>query len=232
MDSGIQVSRETVWVVIAAWNEGSVIADVVRGVLAQGVQLVVVDDGSRDETASVVLEAGACLVKHPINLGQGAALQTGIEFALSRGASFVVTFDADGQHDPTEILPMVDFLHQEGADICLGSRFLGTAKNISRLRVLTLKAAICFTWLTSGVTLTDAHNGFRAMTRSCAQRLCIKQNRMAHASEVISRIAEERWSYREFPVTIVYSDYSVHKGQRLSGSLKILFELVLRKISK
>ncbi|WP_353191904.1 glycosyltransferase family 2 protein [Pandoraea pnomenusa] len=217
---------------IAAFNEGTMIGDVVRSVKVLGYPVVVVDDGSRDSTADVALHAGAHVVVHPINLGQGAALQTGIQYAVHNDARIVVTFDADGQHAADEIERMTDALSSHNVDFALGSRFIGQAVGIPKLRVLTLKAAALFTWITTGVRLTDAHNGFRAMTRDAATRLEIYQNRMAHASEIVSYIAKHKMRVVEVPVTITYTDYSLRKGQKLSNSVRILIDLFLGRISR
>jgi glycosyltransferase involved in cell wall biosynthesis len=210
----LTVSPPNIWVVIAAWNEAAVIADVVAAVRAKSFTVVVVDDGSEDKTSDEASRAGAYVLRHPVNLGQGAALQTGVKYAVTQGAEYVITFDADGQHSEDEIQMMVETLREKKADIALGSRFIGKTVGIPKLRVLTLKAAVYFTFLTTGLKLTDAHNGFRALTRECAMRLKIHQNRMAHASEIVAFIAWNKFSYVEVPVTITYSEYSLKKGQK------------------
>ena len=149
---------EKLWFVIAAFNEGPMIAEVVRGVSPHA-HVVVVDDGSADDTGDQALAGGACVATHLVNRGQGAALQTGIDFALAQGAGHVVTFDADGQHDVDEALEMVARCRAEGLDAVLGSRFLGATVNMPFSRRLVIKAAVVFTRLTTGLNLTDAHNG-------------------------------------------------------------------------
>src|SRR5690348_6619366 len=176
------------WVVIPAFNEGPVIGKVVMAVRALCHNVVVVDDCSGDGTGAQALEAGATVLRHPINLGQGAALQTGIRYALLRGAGYIVTFDADGQHRPEDIRVLLDTQVKTGADVVLGSRFLGHAENIPRLRRMLLQVAVIYTRITSGVKLTDAHNGLRLLTRRAAERIRISQDRMAHASEMIDQI--------------------------------------------
>ena len=145
---------DTLWFVIAAYNEGPMIAEVVRGVTPHA-RVVVVDDGSADDTGDQALAGGACVATHLVNRGQGAALQTGIDFALAQGATHVVTFDADGQHDVAEALEMVARCRAEDLDAVLGSRFLGTTVNMPALRRLVIKAAVVFTRLTTGLKLTD-----------------------------------------------------------------------------
>src|SRR5687768_8104169 len=178
-----------VWVVIAAYNEASVIASVVTDVRRAGYRTVVVDDGSSDGTGAAALEAGAVVVRHPINLGQGAGLQTGISFALAEGADLIVTFDADGQHRAAEIAVLLDAMLRNGADFALGSRFLGRTLHQPLSRRILLLAATSFTRLTTGLQVTDTHNGLRAMTRRGAGHINLHQNRMAHASEILHQIA-------------------------------------------
>ncbi len=220
------------FVVIPAWNEEAVIADVVRSVLSICPQVVVVDDGSVDQTGERALLAGAHVLRHPFNLGQGAALQTGIDYALRNHAAHIVTFDADGQHDVDDILVMRAAMDKTGVDIVLGSRFLGQANKLPRLRKWVLKAAIVFTNLSSGLRLTDTHNGLRLLSRGAAQRLRLRQNRMAHASEILDQIAELQISLVEVPVNLSYTAYSTAKGQKTSGLLAILSDLFFGRISR
>jgi glycosyltransferase involved in cell wall biosynthesis len=217
-------------VVIAAYNEGQVIADVIAGLRQTPHRIVVVDDRSADATADRAQMAGATVVRHPINLGQGAALQTGIEFALANGAEFIVTFDADGQHRTTDIAVMLEALRNNRADFALGSRFLGTELHVPALRRLVLRAATWFTRITTGLRVSDAHNGLRAMTRRGAGVIRLRQNRMAHASEILDQIAASGLNYVEVPVTIEYSRYSMAKGQRSSELVTILLDLFARRL--
>lgn len=222
----------SVWVVITAFNEESVISDVVAGLQAAAYNVVVVDDASTDKTARRAQAAGARVLQHPINLGQGAALQTGITFALRAGADFIVTFDGDGQHRPDDVPALIDALVNHRADFALGSRFLGSTLNIPPFRRFLLRAATWFTRLTTGLKLTDAHNGLRAMTRRGAAAIKLRQNRMAHASEILAQIARSGLGYVEVPVTIVYTSYSLQKGQRASNSVSILVDLLARRLHR
>lgn len=225
-------SAPAVLVVIAAYNEASVIAGVVAGVVQAGWRVVVVDDGSADGTGALARAAGATVVTHPINLGQGAALQTGFDWALARGAETVVTFDADGQHRPSDIARLVEALHQDGADYALGSRFLGATVDLPPTRRLLLFAATAFTRLTTGLAVTDTHNGLRAMTRRGMSLLRLRQNRMAHASEILHQIALSGLPWIETPVTIEYSAYSLAKGQRVGDAFAILIDLFARRMHR
>lgn len=159
-------------------------------------------------------------------MANSAGQRKTITFALQEGAAHIVTFDADLQHRSEEIPVLLNALTQSGADFALGSRFLGNATNLDLSRKLLLKVAILFTRFTTGLKITDTHNGLRAMTRRGASRLNIHQNRMAHASEILQQIAKSRLPYVEVPVTVDYTSYSKAKGQRLSNSLSILLELL------
>ena len=223
-------AKDQTCVVIAAFNEASMIARVVAEVRHVGHRVIVVDDGSKDRTAQVAKAAGATVIQHPFNLGQGAALQSGIELALAIGAEVIVTFDADGQHDAADISRLASALAEENADFVLGSRFLEASSNIPRLRRLLLKAATVFTRVTTGLRLTDAHNGLRAMTRRGASAIRLRQNRMAHASEFLAQIGASGLHYVERPVTIHYSASSIAKGQKTSDSVVILLDLFARAL--
>jgi glycosyltransferase involved in cell wall biosynthesis len=224
--------KQSIWIVIAAFNEAAVLSPIVSDLLLRSYRVVVVDDGSCDATGQIAFSAGATVVTHPVNLGQGAALQTGINFALQQGADYVVTFDADGQHRSSDITQLIDALVDHDASYALGSRFLGSSRGMPLGRRLLLQAAI---WLTRGMTglrLTDTHNGLRAMTREGASRISLRQNRMAHASERLEQIAASGLHHVEVPVTIDYTRYSLAKGQRFSDSLAILFDLSAQKLHR
>jgi glycosyltransferase involved in cell wall biosynthesis len=214
------------WVVIPAYQEAKVLRRVVAGVRGIGARVVVVDDGSSDRTTEEALAAGATVLRHAVNLGQGAALQTGIDYALARGASYVFTFDADGQHAPEFLLILEAALQQTGADVVLGSRTLGKAVDIPMTRKLLLKAALAFTRLQTTLPVTDTHNGLRLFTRNAASRIRIRHTRMAHASEILSQIRELGLRFVEAPVTVQYTDYSLTKGQKITGAFQILADIL------
>ena len=229
--SAERLSPGDVIVVIPGFNEGRVIGTVVAEVVRAGYAVVVIDDGSSDDTAGQALAAGATVLRHPINCGQGAALQTGIDFALQQQAAAIVTFDADGQHRAAEISRLLEALGS-GADFALGSRFLGAAVDAPRSRLLLLRAAVWFTRFTTGLRLTDAHNGFRAMSRRGALRIRLTQSRMAHASEILNQIASSGMRYVEVPVTIQYSRYSLAKGQSFGDAILVLVDLLARRLHR
>jgi glycosyltransferase involved in cell wall biosynthesis len=217
------------WVIIPMYNEGSVVEEVVRGVRETFPNVVCIDDGSVDESVAAARRGGAVVVQHPINMGQGAALQTGFDYALSDPLTTeVVTFDADGQHQVADARDMVAKLRDESLDVVIGSRFLDERTEVARLRRAILKTAAVYTRWTSGMALTDAHNGLRVIDRSLLERLRLRQNRMAHASELIDQIGRARVRWAEHPTHVIYSEYSKAKGQSLLNSVNILFELIFR----
>lgn len=217
------------WLVVPLYNEATVVRDVVRNARATFANIVCVDDGSRDNSVAEALAGGAVVVKHPINLGQGAALQTGIDFALMQpGAEYFVTFDSDGQHRTEDAERMVQRLRTEPLDIVVGSRFLDDRTNASALKKFVLRLAVIFERLSTGVKLTDAHNGLRALNRTAATEIRITQNRMAHASEIVGLIGKRKLRYAEEAVQIIYTDYSRAKGQSLWNSVNILSELFIK----
>lgn len=226
-------SPQSVAVVIPAYNEGQKIAEVVGDTISvMGARVIVVDDGSSDDTAERARAAGAEVVIHPVNLGQGAALQTGIERALEVGAQWIVTLDADGQHDPNDAARMVELARSQALDVCLGSRFLGNTVGMPGSRRLLLKAALRFQRITTGLKLTDVHNGLRVLSCDAARRIGLRQNRMAHASEFVARIATLGLRHEEAPVTIRYTQYSRAKGQSALGALHILVDLFIERLGR
>lgn len=216
------------WLVVPLFNEAAVVGDVVRGVLPTFPHVVCVDDGSSDGSAAVARAAGARVLEHPVNLGQGAALQTGITYALSRGARYVVTFDADGQHRVEDAADMVDLARREDVAIVFGSRFLDDRTDAGLLKRIVLKVAVWFTNQSTGLRLTDAHNGLRVMRADAARGVRLRQDRMAHASEIVLQLGRTRLPWREHPVHVLYTDYSRGKGQSLWNSVNILVDLVFR----
>jgi glycosyltransferase involved in cell wall biosynthesis len=222
--------RGATFIVIAAYNEAEVIASVVSELAADYPNVVVVDDGSKDETGARARAAGATVLTHLVNRGQGAALQTGITYSLRRGARFVVTYDADGQHRPEDLPAMLAPLAGGEVEICLGSRFLREGSGVPLVRRLVLRAAVLFTRIMSGIRLSDTHNGFRAFTRRAAEHIDIHLDRMAHASELIDQVRRSQLPFREVPVEIRYTEYSVAKGQRSRDALRVAFDYLVGKL--
>lgn len=216
-------------VLIPARNEAAQIASVVQQVLKQGFEVLVVDDGSGDQTAALAQAAGARVLRHLVNRGQGAALKTGCAYALKNGYQTVVFFDADGQMMADEIKQIIKPIESGGVQVVLGSRFLGRAKNIGWLKWLTLKLALLFSRWATGLSLTDTHNGFQAWSVAALDQIQLKQDRQAYASEILQQIAAKKLKYLELPVTIEYTAYSKRKGQSVLNAFNILWDLMIKK---
>ncbi len=219
----------SVWVIVPAYQEDALLPEVLRDLFANRISnVVVVDDGSPVSLQHCVQNFPVHFLRHCINQGQGAALRTGIEYALARGAEILVTFDADGQHQAGQIPLLIAPIQQGRCEVALGSRFLsgGAAINAPALRLWLLKAAILFTRLTTGLSLSDTHNGFRALSRSAVCKISLTQRRMGHASQIISEIAKHSIPFEEVPVTIRYTDYSLKKGQGIRNFVEIFGELL------
>ncbi len=222
-----------IWAVIAAYNEEAMIGSVVAEVLPHVTGVIVVDDCSSDTTRSAARTAGAFTARHAMNRGQGAALKTGIDIALAKGADIIVTFDADGQHQASDIRNLVAPVREKKVEVVLGSRFLtADTHSIPRLRRTVLQGGILFTRMISGIALTDTHNGLRAFSRRAASLIQIREDRMAHASEILHEIARLRLRYCEVPVTIRYTEYSKTKRhrQRSTNAIRIVARMIWTKL--
>ncbi|MGV9799066.1 glycosyltransferase family 2 protein [Mycobacterium sp. NPDC003449] len=227
----IDTRYDDVWVVIPAFNEADIIGDVISDVRSVFGHVVCVDDGSRDGTGAQALDAGAHVVRHPVNLGQGAAIQTGVEYARTRpGAQVFATFDADGQHQVKDVVRMIDRLGGD-VDLVIGTRFAGpeVVTHTPPLKRIILRAAAFLSPQSRALGLTDAHNGLRVFNRAVADQLDLTMNGMSHAGEFIALAHENRWRVAEEPVEILYTDYSKSKGQPLLNGVNILFDGLLRR---
>jgi glycosyltransferase involved in cell wall biosynthesis len=221
-----------IFVVVPTLNEAAVIRDSLQPLIERGYSVVVVDDGSSDDTWTILRTMPVHALRHPINLGQGAALQTGMTYALRNGAQYIVHFDADGQHRVQDIDALLEPLRSEEADVCLGSRFLRRedSEAVPGVRRLLLRGGVWFNAFLTGVRLTDAHNGFRAFARSAASKIDLQENRFAHASEILSQIHRHKLRYVERPTSIIYTEYSREKGQSSWNAIKIVIDMLLRRI--
>lgn len=211
-------------VVVPAYNEEKEIGRTISGLFQHGYrEVVVVDDGSMDNTATVARAAGATVLRHRLNRGQGAALQTGDEYALAHGADIVVHFDADGQFDPTDIAPALEKIESGQADVVFGSRFLDSRSRIPWIKkYLILPVARVVNWVFTGVWLSDAHNGFRLLALPALEKINITQAGMAHNTEILAQIKRNNLKYLEAPVKVRYHDF----GQGIAGGFKIIGDLV------
>ncbi len=214
-----------VFVVIPSYNEAQNIGAVLESLKNYDYQVVVVNDGSSDQTVEIARSHGVTVLSHEINRGQGAALYTGTLYALARGADAIVHFDADGQFLATEIERVIAPIINGQADIVFGSKFL-QANHIPLLKkFFIIKPAILLNNILTGIKLSDVHNGFRAMNRLAASQIEIRQDAMAHASEIVAQTKKWHLRYQEVPVTIIYREF----GQGFAGGLQILIDWFIKK---
>lgn len=221
------------WLIVPCFNEGTVIREVLEHARQTFPNIVAVNDGSRDNSAIEIHAAGAHLVNHPVNLGQGAALQTGVEYARSQpGAEVFVTFDADGQHQVKDVLAMIARLRAEPVDIVVGTRFgrpRGENDQVPLIKRVVLKTVVFLSPKTRRLGLSDAHNGLRVFNRTVAEGLSLRMNGMSHASEFVDVMDHKKWRVTEQPVDILYTEYSMSKGQSLINGVNILADGLLSK---
>ncbi|MFC1801172.1 glycosyltransferase family 2 protein [Nanoarchaeota archaeon] len=220
------------WVVIPAYNEEKLIVQVLQNLKKHNFQnIVVVDDGSEDNTFKLASKQKVKVLRHIINLGQGAALRTGIDHSLDNGAQIIVTFDSDGQHLAHDIPNLIKPLFN-GYDVALGSRFLNNKSKVPFVRKMFLKGGMVLFKLLYGAKVTDSHNGLRAFSRKAAEKINLTSNGMEHASEIIEEICKKKLKYKEVPVTIKYTDYSLKHGQNSFNGFRILLKMFLRKLMR
>jgi polyprenyl-phospho-N-acetylgalactosaminyl synthase len=227
---GSEARYPDVWIVVPSFNEATVIGEVISELRSVFDNVVCVDDGSADGTGEIARQAGAHLVRHPINLGQGAAIQTGIEYARSQpGATMFATFDADGQHRVKDLAAMIDRLSVGDVDVVIGTRFgrpVGSRPPFLKRVVLQTAARLSRRGRRLG--LTDTNNGLRVFNKTVADGLNITMSGMSHATEIVMMIAENQWRVVEEPVEVLYTDYSKSKGQPLLNGVNIIFDGFLR----
>lgn len=212
-------------VVIPAYNEEKRIGRVIRGLFEHGhTNILVVDDGSTDRTVQISKDFGIKVLVHPINRGQGAALETGNLYARMNGYQTVVHFDADGQFNPADILPAINFLKDKNLDVVLGSRFLDERSKIPFFKkTILLPVSRWINYVFTGVLLTDVHNGFRIFSEKALKNINITQDRMSHNTEILQKINKNKLKYAEFPVEVKYHEY----GQGVGGGIKILRDIII-----
>jgi glycosyltransferase involved in cell wall biosynthesis len=232
MRYGALTDRAATFVIVPAYNEAKSLASTIRPLVLCGYTVVVVDDGSSDGTWQACWELPVVRIRHPLNLGQGAALETGMTYARRHGAKIVVHFDADGQHDYRQIEDMTLPIDRGEADVVLGSRFLRAedSERVPWLKRLILRSGIVVSGVCSGLWLSDTHNGFRALSRKALDAIRLREDGFAHATEILSEIRTHRLRCVERPATVHYSRYSMEKGQSPLNSLNIVVDLLMRRV--
>jgi polyprenyl-phospho-N-acetylgalactosaminyl synthase len=221
------------FIVIPAYNEENTIEKVIDSLFLEGYEnIVVVDDGSKDQTYNLAKSKNVIVLRHMLNRGQGAALQTGITYSIIKGAEIIIHFDADGQHDAKEIKNLVMPIEEGITQISLGSRFL-SKQTLPFMRKLFLKIGVLVIWIFYGIKLSDSHNGFRAFSRKAAKKVIITTDKMEHASEIIDKIKRNKIKYKEIPVTIRYTKETLKNGRKGQGrfdSIEIVMKMFLKKV--
>jgi glycosyltransferase involved in cell wall biosynthesis len=222
-------------VIIPAYNESKIIKQVVGDIQSVFPHVILVDDGSSDSTAAVARQAGAMVLRHCVNVGQGGALETGIRYAHDKGFEYFATMDADGQHQVSDALTMLGHMHRRRAeiDIVLGSRFLSARserRQIGRRKRVLLWGATLLSRQLHGLPLTDTHNGLRVFGRKVAERMRFSHVDMAHASDVYDIIRKYDFRFEELPVVIRYTDYSKAKGQPMLNAINILVDFLFNRV--
>ncbi len=219
-----------IFVIVPCYNESCIISNTIAALLQQGYKVIVVDDGSNNNCREHFSTMPVYYLQHVINLGQGAAIQTGIDFALQKGATYLVTFDADGQHDVKDIGRMIDKLEEEKLEFVFGSRFLeGAETNIDKTRRALLHISRFTNFFISGVLLSDSNNGLRVFTSAAAMQIRIKENRRTHSSDFIYQVAKKKIKFGEAPVNVTYSAYSRKKGIQNVEGISIFINMLIYK---
>ena len=221
--------ESTAWVVVPLFNEAEVIGDVIAGLREQFSHVLCIDDGSTDNSVALAQASGARVIRHPMNLGQGAALQTGFDYVSAQpDATHIITFDADGQHLVRDAMEMLELAQRKRISIIFGSRFLDKRTKPGMRKRIVLKAAVLMTRAITGLRLTDAHNGLRVLSMEAIGKIRLEQNGMSHATEIVHQLAKAKLSWQEYPVEVLYTEYSKQKGQSLLNSINILIDLLVR----
>ena len=228
IDASETAITEKTCCIVPIYNEAPVIFQCISKLKTVFPNILCVDDGSTDNCGMIAEKAGAIVIRLPLNIGQGAAIATGILWALNQYKfKNIVTFDGDGQHQPEDALRLVNELEKNDLDIVFGSRFLDHNKyNIPSIKRRFLRLAAVATRILTGISLSDAHNGLRAFTVQAARQLSISQRGMAHASQIVNLVKTEKLKYHEIPVTVLYTEYSIKKGQPILNSINIIIDLV------
>jgi glycosyltransferase involved in cell wall biosynthesis len=230
--SGASAEWADTVVVVRVYNEAPVVGGVLAELVTAGLHVIAVDDASTDTSADEIDKAGVLRVTHPVNLGAGGALQTGYEAALRfTDARYIACFDADGQHQLEDLLGMIRLIRQ-GHDVVIGSRFLDGKTEMSWLRSIMLRSATKLLNRGAGTKLTDAHNGLRIVTREIAAQIKLSHAGMAYASELEYFLTRPQNDIVEYPVHILYTDYSRAKGQPLLNSVNILVDTFSHRVSQ
>lgn len=226
------LSSESIYIVLPAWNESKVLTEVIQEIRAAGYNhIVIVDDGSKDDTLAVAKQAGVIALRHRLNRGKGAATKTAIEAAKLLGADIIVTMDSDGQHNPADIARLIEPIKKGGAEVTLGTRLIDP-NGMPLHKIIANWIGNALTWYLYGLWVTDSQSGFRAYSRRAVELIDTRSDRYDYESEVIREIHHYRLSFVEIPIEVRYTAYSMGKVERQSfiNGLKTLWRMVWRLI--
>lgn len=217
---------------IPAYNEHEAIGKVLQGIPRKikgisRVDILVVDDGSIDNTGEKAARYNAKVVSHLINRGLGGALKTILRYANSNGYDFLVTIDADGQHNPSDIIRVVDRLLVNDVDVVVTSRWLKPTQGVW-LRYFVNWLANILTYFLFGIWTSDSQSGFRGFTRKAFERINIQSDGMEVSSEFFKEIDKNKLRFTEVPIDAIYTEYSKRKGQKLTNGFNVLMQLIVR----
>ena len=228
------------YIVLPAYCEEKVIKKVIESIKKEGYNnIIVVDDGSSDNTYKEAKLTGVIVLKHPINRGKGAATQTGIDAAKLLNADIIVTMDSDGQHDPKDIKNLIKPILNNKADVVIGSRML-TPKDMPKSRLIMNKIANLITYIFFGVMVSDSQSGFRAYNRKAYTSVYTYQDRYEFESEMLGQIKNAKLRIKEVPIKVIYTDYSKNKykhmntfpAQGLTNGFKMIARLIESSLFK
>lgn len=226
------MSISNVFIALPAYNEEEVITNVLSQIQKEGYSnIVVVDDGSTDNTATKAEQAGATVIRHSINRGPGAATQTAFDACIKLGAEIILTMDADGQHHASDISKILKHLETTKADIVIGSRFLETNKIPFHRRVFNAIGNMV-TFLFFGLWVSDSQSGFKVFTKKAVEKIDIHSNGYEFCSELIWEFRIQKFHVEEFPISVTYTKRSLSKGQSFFVGTKTFFRLFLRSIMR
>jgi len=228
-----------VCVVIPAYNEATVIGEVVKSARevflkskkAYDIDIVVVNDGSKDETANEAKKGGAIVINHILNSGAGSATLTGLTYARQHNYDIAATMDADGQHAPDDVLEGIKSIDQGNADLLIGSRLIDS-RGMSKIKVLGNKGLSLFTYLLFGINVTDSQSGLRIFSKRAINGLQWKSTGYEFCSEMIWRAKQARMNVSEYPIKAIYTDYSRAKGQNNWNAINIVKRLCKQRIAE
>lgn len=220
-------------IIIPAYNEASVVSTVVDDVHSifsktqYDYELVVINDKSTDDTAKKASKA--TVINHLLNQGAGGATSTGLRYAILHNVDWVITMDADGQHDPEDALKCLDQAIKTNTDLLIGSRLINRY-GMSRVKVLGNRGLTLITYLLFGVNVTDSQSGLRVFSKKALDKLEWKSTGYDFCSEMIWRAKEANLKIAEYPIKAIYTDYSKAKGQNNWNAINIVRSLAYRRI--